>query len=450
MIPLRLREIGSATIVRGDPDLTITDVVTDSRQTRPDALFVCLRGERHDGHDFAAEAAAGGAVAILCERGRGTCAPAVPTLEAVNPLAALGDLARRVRRRSLAPVVGIAGAAGKTSTKDVLGALLAPQLPTVASPASYNNELGVPLTLALLEPETAACVCELGTGAPGELARLCRIAEPSLGVITAIGPEHLEFFGSAEAVAAEEAALIAALPSGAPLVLPLDEDLLAPHRRTDLDEWTFGLDERADVRPVAWQKAAAGTDARFLVRARPLAFTTNLRLPHHRLTLAAAIAAYAALGLPLERIVDGAARIALSPGRGEERRLRCGALLIDDAYNANPVSLAAGLEALVSRRNGGRAVAVLGGMAELGPQASRLHARAARQAAALGVDLLVAVGPAARAYLDGATGQLECRWLVDLDAATRALPAMLRPADVILLKGSHSTGVGQLAQVLVD
>jgi len=448
MIPLRLGEIETAALARGHPELTITSVVADSRLACPGSLFVCLRGARRDGHDYALAAAARGAVAVLCARGRGPTAAGLAVLEADDPLAALGGVARLVRRRSRAHIVGIAGSVGKTSAKDVLRALLAPHLATVASPASYNNELGVPLTLSLLEADTAACICELGTGAPGELAGLCAIAEPSLGVLTAIGPEHLEFFGTLEAVAAEEAALIAALPQGAPLVFPQEARLLAPYRRPDLEEWRFGLQPSCDVYPLAWRPAAEATEVVLGVRGDRFAFTTNLRLPHHRLTLAAAVAAYAALDLPLDRIGEGAAAVELSPLRGQEQPLPAGGVLINDAYNANPVSVAAALEALAGRCNGGRAIAVLGEMAELGPDSHRWHARAGRQAAALAVDLLVAVGPGARAYLDGSTGRIRCCWFPDLTAAELALPALLQPGDVVLLKGSRSARLELLAETL--
>jgi UDP-N-acetylmuramoyl-tripeptide--D-alanyl-D-alanine ligase len=448
MIPLRLRELGAAQLVDGDPDTQVSGVVCDSRLARPGALFVCLPGARHDGHAFIADAAARGATAVLCEPGRGSRLAHLAVLEAERPLAALAELAHTVRWRSRARVVGIGGSAGKTSAKDTLRALLAPQLPLAASPASYNNELGVPLTLALLEHDTAICVCELGTGAPGELASLCRIATPDVGMITALGPEHLAFFGSLDAVAAEEAALIAALPSGAPIVLPADADLLEPYRRGDLDEWRIGLDPDADVRPLAWRPAAAQTEAVFSVRGERVAFTTNLRHPHHRLTLAAALAVYAALGLPLDRVGEGAAAIELSPCRGQEQLLPTGVLLINDAYNANPLSLAAALRALAARRDGGRAIAVLGEMAELGPGSCRWHADAGRLAAKLGLDLLIAVGPGARAYLDGAAGILDCRWLPDTTTATQTLGKLLHPGDVVLIKGSRSAGLERIADAL--
>lgn len=390
MIPLRVRELDSATLARGDPELAVTGLVCDSRLAHPGALFACLRGSRRDGHEFIGEAAARGAAA----------------------------------------------------------ALVAPHRSTVASPASFNNELGVPLTLAQLDEGTAICVCELGTGAPGELAGLCRIAEPELGVITAIGAEHLEFFGSVEAVAAEEAALIASLPPGAPVVLPADAPLLDSFRRDDLDEWRFGLGTAADVHPLAWCPGAEGTEAIFAVRGTWVSFRTNLSAPHHRLTLAAAIAAYAALGLPLDQVGTGAVAIELSPWRGQEQTLRGGGVLINDAYNANPLSLAVALEALAARRNGGRAIAVLGEMAELGTTAPRWHADAARHAAALGIDLLVTVGPGARAYLDGAVGEIECRWFPDPASAASAVEALLRPGDTVLVKGSRTARLERLAAAL--
>jgi UDP-N-acetylmuramoyl-tripeptide--D-alanyl-D-alanine ligase len=448
VIALRLGEIDSAALVCGDPDLTIASVVADSRLARRGALFVCLRGSRRDGHEFVGDAAARGALAVLRVPGTSARTDGLAQLEADDPLAALGAIGRLLRRRSRARVIGVAGSAGKTSTKDVLRALLAPHLATVASPASYNNELGLPLSLALLEPDTAACVCELGTGAPGELAALCRIAEPDVGIITAIGPEHLQSFGTVEAVAEEEAALILAMASGAPIVLPKAADLLDPHRRSDLEEWRFGLDPGADVHPLAWRRSTQANEAVFAVRGERVTLTTQLRAPYHRLTLAAAIAAYAALGLPLDAIDEGGAAIELSPWRGQEQPLPHGGVLINDAYNANPLSLAAALEALATRRDGGRTIAVLGAMAELGRDSTRWHAAAGKHAADLGIDMLVAVGPGALAYLDGAAGRIECCWLPDRTAAARTLKRLLRPRDVVLLKGSRTARLERLAKAL--
>jgi UDP-N-acetylmuramoyl-tripeptide--D-alanyl-D-alanine ligase len=448
VIPLRLGQIRSARLVHGDPKLAITGLVADSRLARVGSLFACFPGSRADGHDFVADAARRGAAAALCAPGRAPRAGPLAALESVDPLATLAEIGGLVRARTQARVIGVAGSAGKTTLKDVLHALLAPHLPTVASRASHNNELGVPLTLALLEPETSACVCELGTGAPGELAALCATAQPDVGVLTAIGPEHLEFFGSLQGVAAEEAALLASLPPTAPAVVPFDEPLLEPYRRSDLDQWRFGLDPKADVHPLAWRPHATGTAVALAVRGQRVDFTTNLRLPHHRLSLAAAAAVYVALGLPLDRIGEGAAAIPLSPWRGQEQRLRRGAVMINDAYNANPLSVRAALEALAARRDGGRTVAVLGPMSELGPDSRRWHMLAGRQAGELGLDMLVAVGPGARGYLDGATGRTACLWFPDRERAIRPLRALLRTGDVLLLKGSRTAGLERLAEAL--
>jgi UDP-N-acetylmuramoyl-tripeptide--D-alanyl-D-alanine ligase len=448
VIPLRLGDILSARLVHGDPELAITGLVADSRLARRGSLFACLPGARVDGHDFVADADRRGAAAVLCGPGRAPRTGSLAALESADPLATLAEIGGLVRARARARLVGVAGSVGKTTVKDVLQALLAPHLPTVASRASHNNELGVPLTLALLEPETAACVCELGTGAPGELAALCATVQPDLGVLTAIGPEHLEFFGSVEGVAAEEAALLASLPPRAPVVIPFGEPLLEPYRRSELDEWRFGLDREADVHPLAWRPHAAGTAVALAVRGQRVELTTNLRLPHHRLSLAAAAAVYAALGLPLDRIGDGAAAIPLSPWRGQEQRLRRGAVMINDAYNANPLSVRAALEALAARRDGGRTVAVLGPMAELGPDSRRWHVLAGRQAGELGLDVLVAIGPGARGYLDGATGRIACLWFPDRERAIGPLRSLLRSGDVVLVKGSRAAGLERLGEAI--
>jgi UDP-N-acetylmuramoyl-tripeptide--D-alanyl-D-alanine ligase len=448
VIPVRLAEVEGVRAA-GDPGVAIGHIAVDSRLAVPGSLFVCLCGSRHDGHDFAGDAVARGAVAVLGEPGRTLRRPGLATLEAADPLAALGLLARTVRRRSQAMVVGVAGAAGKTSTKDVLHALLAAAAPTVASPASFNNLLGVSLTLALLEPETRVCVCELGTSGPGQLASVCRIAEPDVGVLTAVGPEHLETLGSVAGAVAGEAELLAELREGSPLVLPYGEPLLDPYRRGDLEEWTFGLDAGADVHPVRWEPAGRSTEVTLRVRGETVAMTTNLGLPHHMLNLAAATAAVAALGLPLEAAAEGAASISLSPWRCEEHRLAGGGLVINDAYNANPVSMMSALQALDHRRDGARSVAILGEMAELGAESERWHVVVGEAVARSGVDVLVAIGPLADGYLAGTEGRVGTHWFPDREAAVAALPALLRAGDAVLLKGSRAAGLEQLTDTVL-
>jgi UDP-N-acetylmuramoyl-tripeptide--D-alanyl-D-alanine ligase len=383
------------------------------------------------------------------ERGRGRLWPGLTVLEAADRLSALCAPANLVRRRSHATVIGVAGSAGKTTTKDILRSLLAPLFPTVASPASYNNQLGVSLTLSLLEAGTRVCVCELGTGGHGDLAAVCRIAEPDAGVLTAIGPEHLDSLGSLDGVAAAEAELISALRPGSCLVVPNGEPLLDQYRRDELDEWTFGLDTNADIHPREWTRVAGGTEVELDVRGETVAFRTNLVSPQHCSNMCAAVATYAALGFAIERLREGAAVVEVSPWRGEERELAGGGVLINDAYNANPLSMRAALEGFVSQPRHGRTVAILGEMAELGRQSRRWHEAIGDAAAALGVDMLVAIGPLARDYVAGSAGRIECRWFPDLRTTEDALPEVLRAGDVVLLKGSRVAGLERLAESVI-
>jgi UDP-N-acetylmuramoyl-tripeptide--D-alanyl-D-alanine ligase len=440
VISLAAHEVEGATVVSGDREARIHGVSIDSRSVQASDLFVALPGERVDGHDYLEAAAAGGAVAVLCEPSRAPELGAVAVLEAADALAALQALARQVRRRSSAAVVGIAGSAGKTSTKDALRALLAPHRKVVAAHRNHNNELGVPLTLVRIEADTEVCICELAMRGLGQIDELARIAEPTLGVITCVGPEHLEFLGTVESVAAAQAELLAALPTGAVAVIPDDEPLLEPFLRADLDVRRFGESARADVRVVRFEPDADGAEVELAVGGEHVRFRSNLRAPHHRLNLAAAAAAAHALGVPVARLGEGAGSVELSPHRGQELARRAGGVVIDDAYNANPASMRAALEGLQARRGEGRLVAVLGEMAELGPAAAALHREIAARAS--GIDLVVGVGELARLYLDGAEGA----WFADVDAAADALPGLLLPGDVVLLKASRSVGLERLLE----
>jgi UDP-N-acetylmuramoyl-tripeptide--D-alanyl-D-alanine ligase len=409
------------------PGCAYPHVAVHSRLVRPGSLFVALRGRRRDGHEFIADACARGAAAVLCEPGRGP--RGVELIEADDTLAALGLLARAVRDASGASVVGVAGAAGKTSTKDILRALCAPHRRTVASPASFNNEVGVPLTLFQLEPDTELAICELGTGGRGEIRGLCAIARPRIGVVTCVGPEHLEFLGTPAGAAAAEAELVEALPPDGTAIVPYGEPLLAPYRA----DVTFGLDARADVHPIG----ASGLS----VHGERIALSTPLVGAHQLANLCAAVAAYAALELPLDTVAAGAHAIVLSPWRGQERRTRSGVVVVNDAYNANPVSMRAAIETLRARADGGRTVAVLGEMAELGARAAAWHDAIGGALARAGVDTVVAIGPLARGYLsDGLDGH----WFATRGEAAAALPALVRPGDIVLLKGSRAAALERL------
>ena len=387
---------------------------------------------------------AAGAVAVLCRSGRSRPLAGVCVLEADDPLTALGAIARQVRRAWGGKVIAIAGSNGKTSTKDMLAALCAPHVPTLATHRNHNNRLGLPLTLFRLEPQHALCVCELGTSEVGELADLAAIAEPDIAVVTNIAPEHLEFLGDLEGVAREEASIFGALPTGGDAVLPVDEPLLAPYRSPS-NTTTFG-EPGGDVRCLSWEPGPDGTRAVLDVLGECAELVVPLRAPHHAANLAAAVAAYVRAGLPLDGIAAGAASIELSPLRGQEQARRDGGVLVNDAYNANPASVESALAALVERAAGARTVAVLGHMAELGPDAPRWHAEVGRACARLGIDVVIGVGELGAAYATAAE-RCEWHWAPDVAAAEALLPRVLQPGDVVLLKGSRSAGIERLAEV---
>jgi UDP-N-acetylmuramoyl-tripeptide--D-alanyl-D-alanine ligase len=389
----------------------VTGVEIDSRRVAPGDLFVAVRG----------------GVAYL-EQARGSGAA---TLVPDDDFAALAALGRAVRDRSEAEVVGITGSTGKTSTKDILAALCRPHRRTIAAEASYNAELGLPLTLCRLEPDTELLIAELAMRGFGQIAALCELARPTIGVITTIGPVHLEFVESVAGVARAKAELLDALPRGAKAVIPAGAAELEPYVRRDLDVIRVGEDAR--MRSFANGRLEAEVGGELVELQLP--FTTS----HQVENALTALAAYWAIGLPLDRIGEGAPQIELSRLRGEELPLPGGGLLINDCWNANPASMAAALRDLAGR-NGGRRIAVLGGMAELGPEGPRYH----REVGALTneLDVVVGVGELARDYEP-------THWVADAEAAATLLRELLEPGDVVLVKGSRAVGLERVAQNVV-
>jgi UDP-N-acetylmuramoyl-tripeptide--D-alanyl-D-alanine ligase len=424
VIPLALEEVrrlcaGSVTVSdTATRDATVAGVQIDSRRVEPGDLFVAVGR----GREFVAEALGRGAVAAL-----------VPD-DAFAAMAALGSA---VRGRSSARVVGITGSTGKTSTKDILAALCRPHARTVAAEGGHNNEIGLPLTLTRIEPDTEVVVAEMGMRGLGEIAELCAVARPDVAIVTSIGPVHLELLGTVERVAQAKAEVVASLTPGGTAVVPADAPELAPFLRRD------------DIELV---RAGPGGDV-VLVRFEPpvlvadvLGAEVELEVPftarHQARNALSALGAYRALGLPLERAGEGAPEIRFSRWRGEELELPGGGLLINDAYNANPVSMRAALRHLVERAGGRRTVAVLGEMAELGPGAPAFHREIGVEARALGVDLVVGVG-----------GPLASEYEPDERAPTAAVAAgvvrgLLEPGDAVLVKASRSAGLEVVADAL--
>jgi UDP-N-acetylmuramoyl-tripeptide--D-alanyl-D-alanine ligase len=412
MIALTLREVGelcpgALTAAPGVDE--ITGVQIDSRRIGPGDLFVVVGA----GAAYADDALAHGAAGIL-----------VPD-DAIAALAALG---RAVRERSSARVVGITGSTGKTSTKDILAAICRPRARTVAAEASYNNELGLPLTLCRLERDTEVCVVELAMRGLGQIAALVAVARPDVGVVTNVGPAHLELVGSLRAVAQAKAELIDALPPGGTAIVPED----FPVARDDLEIVRLGQPEITSVED--------GIAIRF--GGRQVEF--DFRGRHQARNALAALHAAQALGLE----VEGRVEVAFSPWRGEAAPLPGGGLLVNDCWNANPVSMRAALEDVVERAQGRRTVAVIGDMAELGPHAAAYHREVGELAARLGIDVLLAVGSLARAYLEAAGGVTERAWVADADEAAAKVRRIVRPGDVVLVKASRAVGLEAVVEAL--
>jgi UDP-N-acetylmuramoyl-tripeptide--D-alanyl-D-alanine ligase len=419
MIPLPVSELAGLGSLEARAD-HVTGVRIDSRRILDGDLFVAVGR----GSEYLADA-----------WGRGAAATLVPD----DAFAAMAVLGRKVRSRSTARVVGITGSTGKTSTKDILAALCAPVVSTVAAEEGYNNELGLPLTLCRLEPDTEVLVAEMGMRGLGQIRELCELAQPDIAVITGVGPVHLELLGTVENVARAKAEVIDALPPGGIAVVPAREPLLEPYlARPDIEVVEVG--EGGDVRLVAFQPPELVVDLAGTRLELEVPFTAG----HQAGNTLAALAAYRALGLPLERAGEGAREIALSRWRDDEHELPGGGVLVNDAYNANPVSMRAALRNLADRAEtvGGRAVAVLGEMAELGVDSLRYHREIGEEARRLGVDVLVAVGgPLAAEYRPDALA-------ADADGAVALVRGLLEPGDVVLVKASRAAGLEKVAEAL--
>ena len=431
MIPLPLDEVERLAPGRleraADADRS-TGVTIDSRRVEPGDLFVAVGR----GAEFTREALAAGASGAL-----------VPE----DAFGALGALGRAVRERSTARVVAVTGSTAKTSTKDILGALCAPHAPTVVAEGSQNNEIGLPLTLCRLEEDTEVAIVEMGMRGLGQIAELCDIALPDIGIVTSVGPVHLELLGTVERVAQAKAELIESLPPGGTAVVPAGEAYLEPYlERDDIRVFRFG--DGGDVRLGYF--AARGQRSRLRIDAfgRPLTLEFSFSSRYNATNALAALAAYHALGLPLGKAQKGARHVKLSRLRGEEVEIAGGGLLINDCYNANPLSMAAALAHLSERCGGSRRVAVLGDMAELGPGAPAYHRDIGAAAARAGVEVLVAVGPLARNYVQGARGVPLTRWAPTVEQGLAALRSVLRPGDCVLVKGSRAMGLEVIGEAV--
>jgi UDP-N-acetylmuramoyl-tripeptide--D-alanyl-D-alanine ligase len=417
--------------------------VIASGEAGPGDLFVGLAGARVDGGSFAGAALEAGAWGVLVGPGHaGDADDRLPgdgaVLVAADPLAALQSLAREWRRELGARVVAITGSTGKTSTKDILAAVLGQQLVTVASPGNLNTEIGLPLSVLGAAAGTEALVLELAMRGPGQIALLAGICEPDVGVIVNVGPAHLELLGSLEGVAAAKAELLAGLAAGSTAVIPAGEPLLAPYRRDDLELVEFGPGGDVSL----GRADASGVEIR-VAGGPAVELEPGFRARHLLDCLLAAVAAARAVGV----VPGGRLSVAFSEGRGERIELPGGVTVVDDCYNANPMSMRAALEEL-HLTAGGRRVAVLGDMLELGAEGPRFHRELGAQATAAGVDLLVTVGERAALAAEGFAA--EHRHARDAGEAARLVPGLVRAGDTVLIKASRGVGLELVADALVS
>ncbi|GGZ69425.1 UDP-N-acetylmuramoyl-tripeptide--D-alanyl-D-alanine ligase [Streptomyces echinoruber] len=458
MIALSLAEI--ADVVGGqthdipDPSVHVTGpVVRDSREVGPGSLFVAFAGERVDGHDFARAAVEAGAVAVL-----GTRPVGVPAVVVDDVQRALGALARHVVRRLGATLIGLTGSAGKTSTKDLIAQVLQRKAPTVFTPGSLNNEIGLPLTALSATEETRFLVLEMGARGIGHIRYLTGLTPPRIGVVLNVGSAHIGEFGGREQIAQAKGELVEALPEDGTAVLNLDDPYVrAMASRTKAKVVFFGESDEADVRAENVRLTDSGQPS-FTLHTPSGASTVTLRLygEHHVSNALAAAAVAHELGMSAEEIATALSEAgSLSRWRMEVTERPDGVTVVNDAYNANPESMRAALRALVAMGKGRRTWAVLGKMAELGDEALAEHDAVGRLAVRLNVSKLVAVGGREAswlqlgAYNEGSWGE-ESVHVSDAQAAIDLLRSELRPGDVVLVKASRSVGLERVAQALLE
>ena len=438
----------------------IKNICTDSRKTQPGDVFFAIKGEHHDGHDFIAEVAAKGVVAVVVEKLKAVsacCADrtpqrGVPTLVVHDTRTALGKLATAYRRQFDLPVVCVGGSNGKTTVKELIASALRQKLVTLWSEASFNNDIGVPLTLLRLEKTHQAAVLEAGTNHPGELAPLVKMVQPKFGVITNIGREHLEFFGDITGVAREEGWLAELLPSDGKLFVNGDNEWTEKiAARTKARVVRVGLGEKNDWRAETIRLDKSGVT--FRVQAPKEEFCGEYRinlLGRHQVTNALfAIAVSEELGLGRAEIQRGLAECPAPKMRLQFWEAN-GVRVLDDAYNANADSTIAALETLCDLPLQGRRVVVLGDMNELGAHSEAAHAEIGRRAAQLKVGQLFAVGKMAPVTAKAArdAGLNRVIEFADVEAAMKAVKQFLKTGDVVLLKASRAARLERIAETL--
>jgi UDP-N-acetylmuramoyl-tripeptide--D-alanyl-D-alanine ligase len=443
-------------LVSGERSASVHRVCTDSRLAKPGDLFFAIRGDRFDGHDYLTDALGQGAEAAVVSRSRlGQAESAGPMIKVDETRCALGQLAARYRQDFELPVVAIGGSNGKTSTKEILATVLRQRVETLSSKASFNNDVGVPLTLLRLREAHEVAVLEVGSNHPGELQPLLQLIQPRYGVLTSIGREHLEFFGNLEGVIEEEGALGEALPPEGCLFVNGDiEGLGSIRRRCCATVVTVGEGEACDWRITDIRSDdEEGTTFEIISPKGDWdgAYCVNLLGRQNAHNAALAIALAAELGLSREELDQGLQRCRPASMRMEMQTLG-GVRIINDAYNSNPDSLLAALETMESFSARGKRIAVLGDMAELGQASESAHFEAGKLAARLGLNGLITVGRWADTTVRAAqeAGLVNVAAFDDVTVAGQALGKKLEPGDVVLIKGSRAAKMERIIEALSE
>ena len=434
--PERIAEVMGARIIsRGSKDFP-TSAVIDSRAIGGGELFFGIKGESEDGGRFAPAALDDGAWGVVVEpvHSEAVCGPdgAGPdgwVFVVEDPLLAMQELARAWRRELGSTVIGITGSVGKTSVKDITRAILPGSVH--ASEENFNTEIGLPLTILSAPANTDTLVLEMAMRGRGQIAELAMIAEPDIGVITTVGPVHLELLGSIEAIAAAKAEIIGGLKPGSPVIVPVEAGYLEPHLKGVAGIVRFG--DGGDVYAESVVRTPAGISATVVTPAGPARFDFPFTEAHNLANAMAAVAAAVAAGAAPEDLAARASSVTFSKLRGEHLTLPGGTLVVNDCYNANPVSMRAALDYLATLDRQPK-VAVLGMMGELGPGAADFHREVGAYARSLKIDVIIGVGPEAAHYGPDHLVEVQA-------AAVELLEGMLDPQGVVLVKGSRAAGL---------
>ena len=447
MIELSPEQIAAeahAEIVTRGPDSHPERAVIDSREVRRGDLFVGIAGEHIDGGRFSSDALSAGAWGVLVDPVHTADLDSGPSgqgwvLSSADPQASLQLLARAWRRKLGCPLVAITGSTGKTSVKDIVRALLPRRVH--ASPQNFNTEIGLPLALLSAPPETEILVMEMAMRGIGQIEQLCRIAEPDVAAITNVGPVHLELLGTIEAIAEAKAEVLAGLSNEGRAVVPAAAEGLVPHLHDELVTFTFG--PGGDVFTESATVARCSTTAVIGSPHGEASFELPFREAYNLANVVCAVAIGVALGFEPAQMAPRAVRIEFSRLRGERVFLKDRILLLNDCYNANPISMRAALENLATEDplGSGRRLAILGGMGELGPESAAFHEEAAALARERAIEPLIGVGELAKDYLPD-------RWVATPHEAAELAARELHPGDIVLIKGSRSVGLELVADEL--